>query len=74
MNVKTLLTRRKALGVLNRLIEVCRFRISYVYTPNKDRLAWGRLLERCLTKAAPLLRDSDLEDLKKRVEKLEASA
>jgi len=68
------LSRRKALKRLNGLIDVASFRLGYKYTSARDRLAWGRVLARAIAASAPLLRDTDLDDLMKRVEALEKAS
>jgi hypothetical protein len=70
---KRALSRRKALRRLNGLIDVATFRLECRYTPNKERLAWGRVLARAIAASGQLLRDSDLDELKERVEALETA-
>jgi len=68
------LSRLKALKRLNGLIDVATFRLEYKHTPNPQRLAWARVLARAIAASAPLLRDTDLDDLLKRVEALEKAS
>lgn len=68
------LSRLKTLKRLNGLIEVATFRIGYKYTPNRERLAWARVLVSAASAAGPLLRDQDLEELQVRLDALEKAA
>jgi hypothetical protein len=43
------------------------------YTKAHERISWGRLIAQCLKASVEVLRDSDLEDLVRRVELLEQS-
>jgi len=67
------LTRLQALKRLKGLVDVCTFRLEYPSTPNKQRLAWARVLSRTLAASGPLLRDADLDELMARLDKVEAA-
>jgi hypothetical protein len=65
--------RTELLTLLNRIVERALRHYENRYTKACERISWGRLIAHCVKASADVLRDSDLEDLLKRVELLEES-
>lgn len=66
------LTRRKALSRLNGLIELCTFKIDVKGVTIPEKMKWARILNNSIKNATPLLRDTDLDALLARLDKVEA--
>ncbi|MBL7168589.1 hypothetical protein ISS40_07930 [Candidatus Bathyarchaeota archaeon] len=59
---------------MNGLIELCTFKIDTKNTTIPEKMKWGRIMVNAIKTSSQLLRDTDLDDLKKRLEALEEAA
>ena len=65
------LKRKRALGMLHELVELCRYYIFNSDTDPKDKMKWIKTLSGLLSTHATLMKDLDLDELGKRVSILE---
>lgn len=65
------LTREDLLEAGARVLDMALERMSGRYTKNAERLGWARVVASVMSAASGVLRDSDLDELKVRLEKLE---
>jgi len=70
--VKTRESRRELLDNLDEVIETALMKFSKAKASNRDRQSWGRLIVTAVEEFGKILRDVDLDDLRARVERLEA--
>jgi hypothetical protein len=63
--------RRELLSHLDEVLEVAFSKYGNPRTKNQERQGWGRLIVNAVEAASSVLRDSDLDDLLRRIEKLE---
>jgi len=68
---KSALKRPKVSESLQWLIQTAVYRVNNKWTPNRERLAWSRVLVQACSSATILLRDAELEELEERIKKLE---
>lgn len=67
-----MLTRKKALSRLNGLVELCTFKLDVKGVTIPEKMKWARIMNNAIKNATPLLRDADLDDLKERLDLVEA--
>ena len=63
--------RRDLLNDVQRVLRVAFLKFENERTQNSQRQAWGRLIVNGVAAAGALVKDSDLDDLLRRIEKLE---
>lgn len=64
-------TRRELLETLGEVIDVALRKYSKVTVRSRDRCSWGRLVVSSVSESGKLLRDTDIDDLLRRLEHLE---
>jgi hypothetical protein len=57
----------------SQVLEEAMTRINGKFTRNQERVAWGRVVASIIASCTSTLRDSDLEDIRDRLERLEGS-
>jgi hypothetical protein len=62
------LTRDELLSTLRAVIKLSFEKIRYVNTSNSDKQSWARIINSAVSSATPLLRDTQLEELRGEVE------
>ena len=63
-------TRGDLLQDLADIVEVVIIKYTKIRASNKDRQAWGRLVVSAVSEMGKILKDGDLDDLKREVEEL----
>jgi len=66
------LSREELLESLRDVIAMAFEKIRYVNTSNDERRAWSRIIVNAVGSSTPLIKDRDLDDLKKRLEQVES--
>ena len=66
------LTRDELLSTLRAVIRLSFEKIRYVNTSNTDKQSWARIINSAVSSTTPLLRDSELSELKAEIEKIKA--
>lgn len=70
-DLKLPLKRQEYMDLLDRIIEIAYVKYRGKYTKNNERLSWGRLIVQAVSSGGSILKDLYLEDLERRIEKLE---
>ena len=65
------LSRRKTLGKLDEILDLCFEKLMVSNTSNTARQRWSRIAIQAIQASTPILKDFDLDDLKVRIEALE---
>ena len=69
---KSVLSRDELVEAVGRVIEVGLFRLDNKYTKNLERIKWARVVTQAVGVASEVLRELELEEVKRRIEALEA--
>jgi hypothetical protein len=69
---KSQLSRGDCLTILRRVVDLALEKYENKYTKNMERIRWGRLLVVAASTVNSVLNDTDLDDLKNRIRKIEA--
>lgn len=64
-------SREEVLAVVAQVFDAALPRLSNRYLKNSEKVAWARVLVAAASAAAPLLRDEDLDELARRLDRLE---
>lgn len=65
------LKRAEVLEAIKRVLDLSFSKLENRYTKNPEKIKWSRIVVQASAAAGSLLRDTDLDDLKARVERLE---
>ena len=65
------ISREDCLKALRYVLDCCVEKMEIFNTKNSERMGWCRIMNDAIGKATTLMKDTDLDDLKLRLEKLE---
>lgn len=63
--------RSEYLSLIDRLLELAYAKVQNRYCKNRERVAWIRAITGLVNAGASVLKDSDLDDLSRRLDRLE---
>jgi hypothetical protein len=71
LNLKSPTKRQEYLDLIDRLLETSFTKAQGHYCKNSERIAWVRAISGLIVAGSAVLKDEDLDDLEKRLEKIE---